>query len=427
MSPADQPLTFANEAPPGAPTVDPEPWRVLIADDEEPVHHAMRLALNGFRFDGHHIQILSARSAAEARDVLAANRDIAVVLLDVIMEDHDAGLRLVRELREDLGMRLTRVVLLTGQPDEIPEQAVIQPFDVNDYKNKTELTQQRLHTTLTTALRAFRDLRGVEKLRASLERTVQSQMDELREKNRQLEATLERLKQLDGEKNTLLGIVAHDLKNPLSGMAGHIHLLLDEPDLRREERDESLRTLLQGVEGMTELVKRLLNANAIERGQIKTNPEPVDLADLCCTLAKAYTLKLLGKEQQMAVEVYTGSPIALVDRALTQQIVDNLYSNAMKFSPAGKAICVRVRDDESGAVCIEVCDHGPGLTAQDHARLFSRFTRLSAAPTAGEDATGLGLSIVKKLVELMRGTIECLSEPGHGATFVVRLPRPEIA
>lgn len=426
MTSVEAPLTFAREPAPGpdsAPSPQEACWKVMVVDDDEDVHRAIRLALGGFRFDHHPVQLLHASSAAEARDLLSQHPDTAVIFLDVIMEERDSGLRFVRELRESLGHRLARVILLTGQPDEIPEHTVIQPYDINDYKNKTDLTQQRLLTTTTTALRTYRDLYHIEHLRSLLERKVESQMDELREKNRQLEDALKELQRIDGEKNTLLGIVAHDLKNPLSGMAGHIQLLLDEPDLRRDERDESLRTLQNGVTGMTELVKRLLNSNAIERGEIAMNPEPVNLADLCCLVARNYALRLVKKNQQLAVEVYSNYPVAWCDRALAHQVVDNLYSNALKFSPSGKPIRVRVKDDSaSGGVRFEVQDEGPGVNAEEMPRLFQKFTRLSARPTAGEDSTGLGLSIVRALVERMNGRIWCESEPGKGATFFVQLP-----
>lgn len=426
MTSAEAPLTFAREPasePGAAASAQEASWKVMVVDDDDDVHRAIRLALAGFRFDQHPIQILEAYSAQEARELLSQHPDTAVIFLDVIMEERDSGLRFVRELRENLGHRLTRVVLLTGQPDEVPEHAVIQPYDINDYKNKTDLTQQRLLTTTTTALRTYRDLYHIEHLRSLLERKVESQMDELREKNRQLEEMLNELQRIDGEKNTLLGIVAHDLKNPLSGMAGHIQLLLDEPDLRRDEREESLRTLQNGVTGMTELVKRLLNANAVERGEIAMNPEPVNVADLCCLVARNYALRLVKKNQQLAVEVYCNRPVAWTDRALTHQVVDNLYSNALKFSPAGKPIRVRVKDDStSGGLRVEVQDEGPGISAEEMPKLFQKFTRLSAKPTAGENSTGLGLSIVRILVERMNGRIWCESEAGKGATFLVQFP-----
>ena len=106
---------------------------------------------------------------------------------------------------------------------------------------------------------------------------------------------------------------------------------------------------------------------------------------------------------------------------MAQQVIENLVSNAVKYSPPGKAIRVHVHRDTALARC-EVQDEGPGLSESDKARLFGTFARLSALPTGGEQSTGLGLSIVKKLVESMKGRVWCESELGKGATFIIEFP-----
>jgi signal transduction histidine kinase len=102
------------------------------------------------------------------------------------------------------------------------------------------------------------------------------------------------------------------------------------------------------------------------------------------------------------------------------QVLENLISNAVKYSPPGKNIFVRLRQ-QSGAIRLEVQDEGPGLSGEDQKKLFGKFARLSAKPTGGEHSTGLGLSIVKKMVEALTGRVWCESEPGRGATFIVEL------
>jgi len=102
------------------------------------------------------------------------------------------------------------------------------------------------------------------------------------------------------------------------------------------------------------------------------------------------------------------------------QVLENLVSNAVKYSPPGKNIFVRLKKEASAARC-EVQDEGPGLSAEDQKKLFGKFARLSAKPTGGEHATGLGLSIVKRMVEAMHGKVWCESEPGKGATFIVTM------
>jgi two-component system sensor histidine kinase/response regulator len=114
--------------------------------------------------------------------------------------------------------------------------------------------------------------------------------------------------------------------------------------------------------------------------------------------------------------------VVRADRRALGQILDNLLSNAIKFSNEGRQITVTVQAMKHAAECL-VEDEGPGFTAEDKTRMFRRYGRLSARPTAGEPSTGLGLSIVKKLVETMEGELTCDSVPGQGATFIVRLPR----
>ncbi|MBF0309670.1 MAG: DUF3369 domain-containing protein [Magnetococcales bacterium] len=153
------------------PTVS-RPWRLLVVDDEPGIHAVTQLNLSGFQFDGRGLEILSARSAAEARQLLARERDIALALIDVVMETPDAGLELVRHIREESGDHLIRLVIRTGQPGVAPERYVIEHFDIDDYKEKTELTAQKLFTTVRTGLKAYRDLCHLEKHRHGLTRVL---------------------------------------------------------------------------------------------------------------------------------------------------------------------------------------------------------------------------------------------------------------
>jgi CheY-like chemotaxis protein len=133
---------------------DAQPWRILIVDDEMDIHAVTRLALHGVMFKGRALEMISAYSGAEGYQRLASERDIALVLLDVVMETDDAGLRLAQRIRGELDNNLVRIVLRTGQPGQAPDERVIVDFDINDYKAKTELTKQKLFTTVISSLRA---------------------------------------------------------------------------------------------------------------------------------------------------------------------------------------------------------------------------------------------------------------------------------
>ncbi|HEY1858595.1 MAG TPA: SpoIIE family protein phosphatase [Acidocella sp.] len=154
-----------------------EPWRVLIVDDDESVHSISRVVLADIRFQGRGVQLLSAYSARQAATVLRQTPDVAVVLLDVVMEDDAAGLRLVRVIRDDMRNNRLRIILRTGQPGQAPEREVIVNYDINDYKSKTELTAQKLFTATIAALRSYADIVALERSRRGLERIIQGTPD----------------------------------------------------------------------------------------------------------------------------------------------------------------------------------------------------------------------------------------------------------
>jgi response regulator RpfG family c-di-GMP phosphodiesterase len=141
------------------------PWKVLLVDDEPDIHDITRLTLSRFRLDGRALTFFHAYTGAEAKRILTFESDIALVFLDVVMEQEDSGLEVARWLREDLGNQFTRIVLRTGQPGQAPEESVIVDYDINDYKEKTELDRTKLFTTTFAALRAYRDIMKVEQAR----------------------------------------------------------------------------------------------------------------------------------------------------------------------------------------------------------------------------------------------------------------------
>jgi response regulator RpfG family c-di-GMP phosphodiesterase len=170
-------IVFAAEDAVRASVRQRKAWKLLIVDDEEDVHSITRMVLEGFEFEGGHLEFLSAFSAEEGRRVLAANPDVAVMLLDVVMETGHAGLDLARQVREELGNRLVRIILRTGQPGQAPERQVIINYDINDYKSKSELTAQKLFTAVTTGIRSYRDLRAIDFSRQGLEDIIAASAD----------------------------------------------------------------------------------------------------------------------------------------------------------------------------------------------------------------------------------------------------------
>lgn len=174
FAPSDELVSFADDAnAPPLPGTTPRRWRILVVDDDADVHRATAFALRGVAIFDRPLELLHARSAAEAWDLVRRHPDIAVGLIDVVMETPDAGLELVRGLR-DAGYREMRLVLRTGQPGYAPELAVISAYEIDDYRTKDEITQTRLITVLTGAIRSFEHLRRISHNRAGLEMIVKS-------------------------------------------------------------------------------------------------------------------------------------------------------------------------------------------------------------------------------------------------------------
>ena len=210
----DDLLEFLDDSEVQAPQ-NPEqlrPWRVLVVDDDLDVHKATELAMQGLLIEGQPLHFLHARSGQEARELLATEKDLAVALLDVVMESEDAGLQLVRFIREDLCENAVRIVLRTGQPGYAPEIETVQAYDINDYKTKSELTRTRLYTVLTAAVRSYRQICSLEASRQGLEMVVEAstQLSKVRGLQRYADGVLHQL-------CSLLGVLPEGLVCAQSG------------------------------------------------------------------------------------------------------------------------------------------------------------------------------------------------------------------
>lgn len=172
-------MKLSRQTTPGAARRDDAapPWKILVVDDEPDVCALTRLCLKDFRFAERGLEILQAASAYEARNLLAQHKDIAVALIDIVMETDDAGLRLVEYIRQTLDNQLIRLIIRTGQPGIAPERFVIDHYDIDDYKDKTELTATRLYTTVRTAIKSYGDLKVIDLNRAGLSHVLAAAPD----------------------------------------------------------------------------------------------------------------------------------------------------------------------------------------------------------------------------------------------------------
>ncbi len=263
------------------------------------------------------------------------------------------------------------------------------------------------------------ELRNIEL--AALNTELDARTKELEEKNRRIEEQNDELQMMNVEKNEFLGIVAHDLKNPLSGIQGLASILEDSAH-SPETVKQIAEVIIRGSEKMFDLVKNLLDVNQLERGGRKYDILPVNTAWLLMPVVESY----MGRAEEKGITLHFAPPeqavVCFADSMALSQVLDNLVSNAVKYSPSNKNVWVDIQETTEN-VRIAIRDEGPGLSDDDKSKLFGKFARLSAQPTGGEHSTGLGLSIVKKMVEAMNGKVWCESELGHGATFFVEISR----
>ncbi len=249
--------------------------------------------------------------------------------------------------------------------------------------------------------------------------------NELTNVQRQLAKSHHELERLNAEKNRWLGIAAHDLRSPLAVVQTYAEFLEAEAGaaLGAEARG-FLATIGESAGFMRRLVDDLLDVAQIEAGGLRLQREPADVAALTARAVARH--RVLAARKGIAVEVRGGPPQAWapIDATKIEQVLDNLIGNAVKFSPPGSIVEVglELRADTLG---VQVADQGPGLAADEQARLFRPFVTAAARGTAGEKSTGLGLAIARRVVEAHGGHIGVDSAPGEGAVFHFSLPLTE--
>ncbi len=272
----------------------------------------------------------------------------------------------------------------------------------------------------------------LEEKRKELEKIVEEKTSDLREKqkmteyllletkktNLNLERANEELRDVNKLKSDLLSIAAHDLKNPLSAIIGFAEIMLEDFPLGSSEY-KMARMIHDSSIIMLKLITDILDSAVVESTNLKMKIETVDIAEIVERLVVENSHAANKKQQEIIFTVDKDYEIE-ADPRWIREAIDNLISNAIKYSPKKKKIYVSITGNNN-YLQIRVKDEGPGLTSDDMKNLFNKFQRLSAKPTGGESSTGLGLSIVKEIVNLHNGKIWAESEFGNGSTFIIEL------
>ena len=297
-------------------------------------------------------------------------------------------------------------------------------------------------TTRSAVLHYYQELMSINNEQANaLRESVKAQLtltgldrradvyDELTRLNNELATTQRQLAKQNVElarvnqlKNQLLGMAAHDLRNPIGAIRSYSTVLLD-PDLPipPDRQQQFLKGIKDSCDFMLSLIDDLLDLSAMESGQLRLHAQDVDLAHVVRENVELNRLLAHEKHIEIRLELSAELPHIVADPRKIEQILHNLIGNAVKFSPPGATVQVRAEARDRG-VCLEVEDNGPGIPANEIDGIFKAFSRASPRATAGERGSGLGLAIVKRIVEGHGGRVTCQSELGHGTTFSVWLP-----
>lgn len=249
---------------------------------------------------------------------------------------------------------------------------------------------------------------------------IYEQREDIKQKNEQLINRNAQLLTLNEEKNDLIKILAHDIRSPLSQIIMIANILSDEEKEGLVDKKDFLNQVSTNASRINEMVAKILDIEGMENHSMKVLRERIDVRNILNEVKNRYAGSATKKQIQLAVGTCDDNYIIRTDHLLLTLVLENLISNAIKFSPHGTTVSLKV-DCQYDGVVFKVADEGPGFTEEDKMKAFNRFQKLSAQPTGGEESIGLGLSIVKKYVGEMGGEVWLESEEGQGATFFVKL------
>ncbi|MCA6624610.1 MAG: hypothetical protein IM542_18970 [Pseudanabaena sp. M165S2SP1A06QC] len=403
-------------------------WKVLICDDDTSVHLVTKLALDGFKFAGRELEIISAFSGAEGIKILEKHPEIAVILQDVIMETNDAGLQAVKYIRDVLKNPFVRIILRTGQPSEFPESSVILNYDINDYKSKTELTAQKLFTSLVSSLRAYSTILSLAESQQKFAQ-INAKLQELnlnleklvKERTVELKIAKDQAERSNTAKSQFLRNMTHELRTPLNGILGYTQLLKKSND--PIERQKGLDIIQRSGNHLLSLINDILDLSKIEAGKLDLDHEPFHLDGLLSSLIDTFKLQASKQGIQIVYQSVGKIPeLVYGDAKRLRQVIFNLMGNAIKFTQEG-IVSLTVQSTSNDKIRFDICDSGIGIASENLSKIFQSFEQV-VNPADMQSGTGLGLSISQKLVTLMGGELNVTSTLGKGSNFWLEISLP---
>lgn len=357
-------------------------------------------------------------SLAGARDALSDRPGrFGLMLLDIVLPDGN-GIDFLKWVREKVPDAQTLPVIVVTSRDSVMDRVAALEAGASDFVTKP------FHLVELKA-RIGASLREAE-LRLQLEnhlRTVETALAEQKRLADELEAANRKLRRLSEVKDQFIGIASHDLRSPLTNVKGYTELLLHgamgEVD---GQQADALRIILKNTDHLLGILNNLLDISRIDSGTFSLAVREEDLAGLLRVSVQSFEARAMEKGILLAAPVIPQNvPPVACDGERVLSIFENLLSNAIKFCRRGDAVRTSLTLEQDG-VRVEVADTGPGIPEAEIPRVFTRFSRLSVRPSAGEKSTGLGLSLVKTFVEMHGGSVAVRSRVGEGTSFSLYLP-----
>lgn len=377
---------------------------VLVVEDDEADRASIRRSLHRVGFS---IKVDEAASAAEALRYVQRD-DYNFVLLDYFLPDMD-GLMLFEKIRT--AAPETPVIVCTGRGHENIAVEFMKA-GASDYLPKSSMTPERL----AAALRYAMDLAEAKRAKTDAEnelRAALSERGQLLDREHKARIIAE---QATRSRDELLAIVAHDLRNPIQVIMSAAQRI-PQPAAGATERNYS-EFIQRSAREMERLVRDLLDLSSMESGSFAVECQPVDLRQVLEEAKESFDLSAEGRNLTFDFEVASGIPTIMADRSRLLQVVGNLLSNALKFTPDGERISLRAAETD-GVVEIIVQDTGPGIQLEQLSHIFDRFWR---GDRATRNSAGLGLTICKGIIDAHSGHIEVSSTERAGTTFRVTIP-----
>ncbi|KPA16508.1 signal transduction histidine kinase [Candidatus Magnetomorum sp. HK-1] len=418
-------MIFAPEDKNKKPEITKIGWKILIVDDDKDVHTVTRIALNRFQFKEQSIQILSAFSASEAIEVLKEHPDIALILLDIVMESDNAGFDFLKYIRKELNNQHVRVIIRTGQPGQTPEIEVVRNYDVNDYKLKTDYTNEQLTTCIKTSLRVYSGIKELDKQKNKLETEVKKRSQELVSQSEKLKITKKKIETATKAKASFLSSMSHELRTPMNGIIGMAQLLYDTK-LSKEQLGLT-KDICQSGEQLLYVINNILDYSKLESNSLKLEEELFNIKDCIQEVvwkkedeAHIKGLKIDYTIDRNVPEEFYGDYIRI------QQILFHLFDNAIRFTNQGNVkLSLQTENiiEKNVVLKFSVTDTGVGINPEIKDAIFDRFLISHIQQSKSFGSRGLGLAICNKLVELMAGKIwiESTSDKGTDLSFTIQL------